>query len=185
MYSELLSAYNKAKKVRRRLQARCGTREIFKPDTTINIRDYDEQMDLLIDAQLIFEVYAKLVENDDDGKGVEKDNKTEEVDKTLLWYVSKPGALKLKKELDKLERYLNDIIREYEKHRNKLDVKTSTYKICAYSRLKDFIGPYRLSDNPEDLDRDFKKKFKDPMEAIRCTLLKEIKEVSLKQDSSV
>lgn len=61
MHSELLSAFNTAKKIRRTLRARVG----YSPDneTTstliVHADDYREQIDLLMDAQLTFEVYSK------------------------------------------------------------------------------------------------------------------------------
>jgi hypothetical protein len=61
MHSELLSSFNAAKRVRRTLRARVGCSFDRGPIQQLKVTaaDYQEQMDLLMDAQLTFEVYAK------------------------------------------------------------------------------------------------------------------------------
>jgi len=73
MHAELLEAFNQAKSVRRHLRAQLGTVVAVHPDTKITVELYDDQMESLSDAQLIFEVHAKRAKD------------------SSLWFWGKPG----------------------------------------------------------------------------------------------
>jgi len=95
MHSELLNAFNTAKRVRRTLRARA--RYFRESDVTspliVNAKDYKEQMNILMDAQLTFEVYAKRAKE------------------SQLFFAR---GEELQTACRKVEEYLNDIIKEYE-----------------------------------------------------------------------
>lgn len=139
MRSELLSAYNKAKLVRRQLRALYSTRKTIDVNTDIHLENYDEQMELLSQAQLMFEVYKKAV-----------DNKS-------LSFIKKPE--KLSTELNKIESYLNEVLKEYQDKRKDFKGEPLMYKINSLKNLIDFIGP------TEECPK-FKNKFKEPMAYI-------------------
>ncbi|MDJ0658758.1 MAG: hypothetical protein QNJ42_04635 [Crocosphaera sp.] len=171
MYSEILSAYNQAKKVRRQLRAVCGTRWEIKLGTALDLNNYDEQIELLSEAQLMFEVYAKIVDDEDDENDADKNK--EKAAQSLLWFLSKEKAKELKENIKNMESYLNEILKEYQENRQKFSKETDTYELKQLCNLQEFIGPY-------DKNNNFNKKFKEPMKAIRNILLTETKEVSLK-----
>lgn len=59
MLTEVLQAFNQAKTVRRHLRAQLGNVRSVDPEERLSAELYDNQMDLLSDAQLVFEIYAK------------------------------------------------------------------------------------------------------------------------------
>lgn len=121
MHLELLQAFNQAKTVRRKLRAKLGTLKIINPDTQISADFYDNQMDLLSDSQLIFEIHAKRAEN------------------RSLWFRGDP---KLSEPLCKIEKYLNGIVKEYEEKREGFSGSPPQRRIGDLPKLTEFIGPY-------------------------------------------
>jgi hypothetical protein len=142
MYSDLLVAYNKAKKVRRVLRARAIKLEPAGTSQRIQVilgSEYDAHMSDLIDAQLTFETYAKLAED------------------RLLWF-EEAGALA--GPLRNIEGYLNKIIKEYTTNYKTFEGDPPCKPLSELLDLKEFIGPYRES-------REFRTQFQD---AFRDTL---------------
>lgn len=135
MYSELLSAYNKAKLVRRHLRAQLGTKGGVDPGAKISAQTYDDELEKLGDAQLTFEVYAKKAED------------------TSLWFAERAG---ISEPLRKIEGYLNDLLDEYEKKRKEFSKGTPERTIGDLDALTEFVGPYREATK-------FKEQFKYPM----------------------
>jgi hypothetical protein len=136
MHAELLSAYNRAKTVRRHLRARLGTKDTVNPTTKITERDYVEQMKVLSDVQLTFEVYAKRA----------KDRR--------LWFW---GAKTLASSLKEIEGYLNDIVDEYEKNLTGFAGNPPAQELSHLKNLTEFIGPH-------DQATKFQKRFQGPID---------------------
>lgn len=122
MHAELLSAFNKAKGVRRRLRAGLGTIDSIDPGMMIAAEDYKEQMELLSDAQLTFETYRKRAEG------------------RSLWFW---GGKRLAKPLGKVEEYLNSIVKEYERELSKFMGNPPAQRIANLTKLTEFIGPHK------------------------------------------
>jgi hypothetical protein len=148
MHVELLQAFNQAKTVRRQLRAQLGTVAAVNPDTEISAELYDDQMDSLSDAQLIFEIHAKRA----------KDNS--------LWFWGNP---KLSAPLHKVEAYLNDIIKEYQKERTKFSGSSPRRRIGDLPKLVEFIGPYSQAAAFKD---NFKYPMRDALEALGKAVLR-------------
>jgi len=135
MHAELLQAFNQAKTVRRQLRAQLGTVVAIDPSAQVSAELYDDQLNSLSDAQLIFEIYAKRASD------------------RALWFWGNP---RLSDPLRKVETYLNDIIKEHQKERTGFSGTPPRRPIGELSKLAEFIGPYDQAD-------DFKKNFKYPM----------------------
>ena len=114
IHEELHQAYNKAKKVRRVLRARGVAK-----DGTVVLAVYSSLMEELMDAQLVFETYAKRIIF------------------TELWF---SDAQDLEKALLKIEGYLNQISKEYQDHYKTMLAKKST-ALKSLPGLYEFIGP--------------------------------------------
>lgn len=121
MHAELLDAFNLAKKVRRELRAQLGTREKINPDEMITAEMYEKQMELISDAQMVFEVHAKRGED------------------SSLWFWGDP---RLSEPLSKVESYLNDILKEYQDELSKFSGTPPARKLEDLKKLTEFIGPY-------------------------------------------
>ncbi len=131
LYSDLIQAYNSAKRVRRLLRAtaRCLSPNQNDDDAImITIEPYHKQMQALIDIQLQFETFKDEVEINPALSSENADLKT--LQETL------------KRNLGSIEEYLNDIVDEYEKvyklHRN----TTPTLPISKLPKLGEFIEKY-------------------------------------------
>lgn len=134
MHSELLDAFNTAKGVRRRIRARIGyssNREVL-GERNITACDYREQMEILIGAQLKFEVYAKRANERD------------------LYFAQ---GERLNCECQKIEDYLRRIIKEYEINFATFAEPSSGRRLADLPKLAEFIGP--LQEGGE-FDKDFK-----------------------------
>lgn len=123
MHSELLTAYNVAKRARRALRAHVGS--VITQDSRIIAEKYDEQMDRIMDAQLTFEVYGKRAGD-------------------RLWFES--GNV-LANQLRSIEEYLSKIGKEYEKQRNSFTGTPPSKLLSELPMLAEFIGPYKDADN--------------------------------------
>lgn len=147
MHSDLLSAYNKTKKVRRLFRARA----IFFKDSPktkyILAKEYDAQFQDLIDAQLIFETYAKRAKSKE------------------LWF--KDGE-KLKEPLDRIEGYLNEIIKEYGIQRKNFEGDPPCKKLSDLDKFKEFIGPTK---NAPNFVNDLKNAMLEVFAALEKTML--------------
>ena len=144
MHSELLSSYNAAKRVRRTLRA-CvegsfDGESIEQP--RIAAADYQKQMELLMDAQLAFEVYAKRAKDSE------------------LFFAQ---GEELGTECRKIEKYLNDVISEYEKNFTSFMGTPPGKPLKELPKLAEFIGPFQNAD-------DFKTKFKDAFREVLSAL---------------
>jgi hypothetical protein len=120
IHSELLGAYNKAKKVRRLLRAKALTKTTTSKKIIVVQDEYDRQMQELIDAQLVFEVYAKRI----------KYNK--------LWFKE---AGNLESKLGLIEKYLNRILQEYQKSFKTFSRDSRTKPLNKLPKLEEFVGP--------------------------------------------
>ncbi len=122
MHSELLDAFNVAKRVRRTVRARVG----YTSDRqALGLRyiigaDYREQMDALMEAQLKFEVYAK--------RAVERE----------LYFAQ---GEELNAQCGKIEDYLRQIIKEYEINLTNFDETFPGKQLADLPKLAEFIGP--------------------------------------------
>jgi hypothetical protein len=123
IHSELLTAFNVAKRARRALRAHVGS--AITQDSRLIAEQYDEQMDRITDAQLTFELYAKRAE---DGLWFERGNA-------------------LAGQLRSIEKYLGEIGKEYEKKRNSFAGMPSSKLLSELPVLAEFIGPYKDADN--------------------------------------
>ncbi len=144
MHSDLLDAFNAAKLVRRILRSRIG----YSPNQdemnkhVIKVADYREQMDILMQSQLKFEVYAKQA--------------------------SQPGLFfaqgsNLKTECGKIEEYLRDVIREYEINLTNFSEALPTRQLGDLPKLAEFIGPLEKG---QPFDLKFKRPFKAALSAL-------------------
>lgn len=134
MHSELLKAFNDAKRVRRKLRAHVGysSDRGLSPGSTVRLAEYKAAMEALMDAQLTFEVYAKRAE------------------KPELGFV---GGQELADDLRKVEGYLNEIIDEYEAKAVGFQNEPSGMALKELFALEEFIGP-------REEDKKFNDKFK-------------------------
>lgn len=127
-HSEFIQTYNATKKVRRLLRARAGFTM-----TALDAESYDEQMQHLIDAQLNFEFFVYRARSNPD----------------LFSNVS------LAPDLERMEKYLNGIINEYESKFSDFAKRQETIPVDSqFSKLKEFIGSTPSA-------KDFKSDFKD------------------------
>jgi hypothetical protein len=141
MHAELLQAYNRAKVVRRALRAKLGTVITIDSDTKVAATDYEEQMEELSDSQLTFEVYAKRAKEPG------------------LWF---RDANALARSLDKIEKYLNEIVKEYQQEYAKFTGDPPARPLGNLPKLMEFIGPYKQA-------VEFQEKFKYPVrEALQA-----------------
>ncbi|MFO0943883.1 MAG: hypothetical protein U0930_24365 [Pirellulales bacterium] len=147
MHSELVAAYNTAEAVRRQLRAQVGyDPEVGLPkNATITIEPYIEQMDALMDAQLIFELYARRA----------KDRK--------IWFATGDG---LAMNLKTVESYLNKIIDEYESQRNAF-VRTglAAKALSELPVLSEFLG----SSDSTNFSSQFKKAFSSALTSLESS----------------
>jgi hypothetical protein len=135
MHAELLQAYNRAKIVRRVLRAKLGSVITVDPDKKVAATDYEEQMEELSDSQLTFEVYAKRAKEPG------------------LWF---KDANALARSLEKIEKYLNEIVKEYEREYSKFIGDPPVRRLGELPMLMEFIGPYKQA-------TEFQEKFKYPV----------------------
>lgn len=146
MYSEILGAYNRAKSVRRRMRARLGTAKAINKETPIAADYYEEQIEVLSNAQLTFEVYVKRT-------------------KGPLWFWR---ARHLAENLEEAQSYLNGIVKEYEEKLATFSAEDPrTAHIGQLEKLTEFIGPYHDA-------RDFKGRLKLPVRDALAALGKVI-----------
>jgi len=135
MHAELLEAFNQAKSVRRHLRAQLGTAVAVDPDRTITAELYDDQIESLNDAQLVFEVHAKRARD------------------RSLWFWGNPG---LSQPLGKVESYLGGLVTEHEKKRAGFAGTPPQRRIGDLPALVEFVGPYQQAVG-------FKENFRYPM----------------------
>lgn len=133
IHSDLLTAFNQAKTVRRILRA-----FVYFADEggeSVLREDYDGQMRELNTAQLVFETYSKRAKYNE------------------LWFEE---AKDLPKNLEAIESYLNAILGEYQERRKRFDGDPPSYPLSELPMLKEFVGP-------DDEWQLFDKMFKTPM----------------------
>ena len=124
MHTEILQAFNQAKTVRRRLRAQLGTVRSVDPEERLSAKLYDNQIDLLSDAQLVFEIYAKRAKS------------------RTSWFRENHT---LSVPLCKVEAYLNKIVKEYQKKRATASGSPPACRVGDLPQLMEFIGPYEES----------------------------------------
>jgi hypothetical protein len=144
MHTDLLKAYNQAKTVRRKLRAQLGP---IDRNPRIWAKLYEDQMDSLSDAQLTFEIHAKRA-------------------KEQLWYRRNSG---LAGPLGKIEKYLNDIVKEYEGKHADFSGEPPQCPIGDLLKLKGFIGPYSEA---KEFKEEFKCAMKDALAALDKAILR-------------
>jgi hypothetical protein len=136
--TEVVRAYHNAKKIRRLLRAKA--RE-YLPDTVTTILHpdpYNQQMELLIDTQLEFEFFVDRVRSN---PGLFS------------------GAANLLTNLEKVERYLNQLVGEYEDSRSIFSLHQGRPTLSCFQYLEEFIGPYKLA-------AAFKSDLKEPLKDV-------------------
>lgn len=148
MHAELLQAYNRAKTVRRNLRAKVGTMTVANLNAEVTAKDYEEEMEELSDSQLAFEVYAKRA------------------NEPWLWF---RGGRKLAGSLQKIEGYLNEIVKEYQREFAKFTGNPPTRKLCHLRKLAEFIGPYEQT---KEFQECFKYPMRDALQALGKIRLK-------------
>lgn len=122
LYSNIIQAYNAAKRARRLLRA---TARCFSSDgnslnvTMIILEPYEKQMQEIIDIQLQFETFI------------------DEVESNPTLFSGGAGPTVLKGHLKSIEGYLNDIIDEYENLYN-VRADALTLSISKLPRLEEF-----------------------------------------------
>jgi hypothetical protein len=120
LLDETLTAYNRVKRVRRLLAAHTadGTGRI-----TLDV--YDEHMSTLIDQQLEFEKIKR---------------RSPFIDDARLRSTALPGASVLTDGYEKIEKYLNRVIDEYESNRASVVSARHGLPVCRFDKLAGFIG---------------------------------------------
>lgn len=152
LYSDLIQAYNSAKRVKRLLRA---TAQCLSPNQNddaimIAIEPYHKQMQALIDIQLQFETFKEEVEIN---PALSSENaELETLQETL------------KRNLDSIEDYLNDIVDEYEKIYTMHLNTTPTLPLSKLPKLGEFIGKHSG-------ESDIKTKFRRPAYQVMKVLL--------------
>lgn len=151
-FTQYETAYNSAKRIRRELRSGSRSNQPSSTDSSITLTSenamiekdpYDEQMKELIDVQLKFEYLEKLAGTD--------------------FFAGIANQDKLVSYLDSIEKYLNEIVSEYESSYMKFSRKTSI-SITELPKLAEFIGPYDFACN-------FREKFKYPDKKIQSILV--------------
>jgi hypothetical protein len=114
-----IDAYNAAKKVRRLLRARA--RQHDQVTNMIQIRGviYDEQMQLLADAQLRLETLKHLAESD---------------------FSLFPGIATA---LESMEEYLGEIVKEYEEKNLSFTGQPPALPLASLGEVEEFMAPYK------------------------------------------
>lgn len=133
----IIQAYNEAKGVRRILR---GAARCYLPnqnETIITREPYDKQMQALISTQLQFETLKV------------------EVDSLSTLFSGKIDLTILLSNLVYIEKYLNDIIGEYEDLYKNYPYDAPTIPISKLPKLGEFIGKYKNA-------IDFQEKFQEP-----------------------
>jgi hypothetical protein len=148
MHSELLEAYNSAKTVRRQLRARLGTRHSVKHNPSITASEYEEQMKLLSDAQLTFEVYSKRA----------KEHR--------LWFVR---GKNLASYLETVENYLNGVVKEYQEQLSQFAGDPPMRELSELKKLSEFIGPHEKA---HDFQNCFQNPTDEALEALGEVILR-------------
>jgi len=149
IYLDLIQEYNAAKRVRRLLRATARCLPPNQNDSEkimIMTAPYDKQMQILIGVQLQFETFIDQVDSNP----------------TLF---STQTTNTLKTELSCIEKYVNDIIGEYEDlYKINPDTTSQLASIDKLPKLKEFIGKYSYADR-------FKEDFKHPAHEVMRILL--------------
>ncbi len=148
-YTELLTAYNKAKRVRRLLRARVlhAPEDRARPEEQlIDAAEYDEQLETLIGAQLEFESIKRRIEG----------NKSLFSDYPELGY-----------HLDVIKSYLHETIEEYEDRRTDFSGDPPRLSVSELPELLNFLGPY----GPEpEYWREFKRPFRSALSILKLAV---------------
>ena len=141
---EVIQAYNDAKRVRRLLRAKARDNPAMK-DTLVRAQPYDEQMQILLDVQLDFEAFKHQAQSN-----------------SLLF----PADSGVQADLDSIEKYLNEIVGEYETHFSLFTGgPPPTLPLARLCKLKDFIA--KRQDGTH-----FDKRFKGPFHSVVAALQK-------------
>jgi hypothetical protein len=139
--ADLVKAYQKAKKIRRLL--RSSAFEYTDEHKVVRRSEYNSLLGQLIEAQLEFEYYVELVEPD----------------RQLF---SPPDALKAR--LKCVERYLHEIIGEFEDAWEKF-AKNDQAPLDEFENLKEFVQCVK---HGTPFDVKFKKPFHEALRLIEC-----------------
>jgi hypothetical protein len=148
MHAELLHTYNRTKAVRRSLRAKLATIRGIDPAATVAASEYESNVEEIGDCQLTFEVYAKRAQD------------------SRLWF---QRSNKLANSLKTVERYLNKIIKEYQREFVKFSGDPPERQLSELPRLAEFIGPHKEA---EDFQKCFKYPMRDALQAIGRAMLK-------------
>jgi hypothetical protein len=124
-----VAAYNAAKKARRLLRAKAIEPG---PNAQIHRQPYDDQMQALMDAQLAFEALVERVR----------------ASPTLF-----PG---LESDFDAIEKYLSEILKEYESRLSQFTGTPPTLVLTSAAKLAEFTANYSPG---SDFDVKFKQQF--------------------------
>ena len=139
--SDLLEAFNEVKKIRRLLRAEAIIGNPRKNNELLIGDEYKKQINALIDAQLSIEFAYRVM----------KQEPSLFQDRTLV--------IKLKV----ANKYLRDIIDEYEKMYRNFSEEFTSISLYEFSRLYDFIRP---SAEAEEIKEDFWQPLRDSLDII-------------------
>jgi hypothetical protein len=140
---DVIQAYNGAKKVRRLVRAKAR-------DKSMNVRaqPYDEQMQILLDIQLSFEAFKHQAQ----------------ANPQLF-----PPSSGVQAGLDKIEKYLNKIVDEYETHLSSFTGRpAATLPLAQLGALEEFIAERRAN---TDFDKRFKGAFHDVVAGLQKLII--------------
>lgn len=145
-HNQLLSAYNKAKRIRRILRARVlppADVDASSDAHVILASEYDEQMETLIDAQLEFETIERMTEGNVDLFGSVSD---------------------FDDRLDAIRGYLYATVREYENQRTRFHGDPPSMPLSMLPELSSFMGSRGRDQGFRD---EFRTPFKDALMSLR------------------
>lgn len=134
MHSELFAAYSSAKRCRRQLRA-------YSSNGQISETKFIEQMDDLMQAQLVFELYEKRAKNN--------------------MFFSDGSAVR--PQLKKIHEYLRTILGEYESKFASLRDSKGRIPLSRMPIVGEFIGPF---DKKNRFNTDFKVPFYETLEIV-------------------
>jgi len=118
VHTELLRTYHDTKAIRRRLRARSIiSLNTDKDGEFVLAKEYDEEIQALIEAQLTFEAYLRRAEHS-------------------LW----PELSELKQSLENVQEYLGSLVKEYEDELRYFDGDPKCRKLSSLPRLSAFVG---------------------------------------------
>lgn len=145
VFNQLVSAYNKAKKVRRLMRARAVFQD-SKGDAYVRAEEYDKLFDDLNDARLSFEAQIRQIK----------------ANPNLFL-----NSANLEKNLEMVEGYLERTTEEHQQELRRFSGDPRKRLLSDLKALQEFVGPY---DQTKGFKSEFKYPFQNAMEALGALL---------------